>query len=174
VKVDLLVGPFVANDQGDVYVYDDPEAMYSDIEMYDASTMEFFDVSGRPIRVIVEGYTWHIDEHNIFPPEPDRVSAVLRGYFARLPEHLRQFSARATAASRLADLVQLRKELESTTARVDRLVRTCNHAIGLGVLVAFAGGVVAALQPAPLTLVIPLVGFWLAIMGLWGRKKVRR
>ena len=109
--METLVPPFIASDQGDVYVFNDLDAMYADIEAIDASTIELFDVAGRPIRVIVEGYTWHVDEHRLGDPTPDRLTDILRGYFSRLPDALAEFSARAVAAASLDELVQLRVEL---------------------------------------------------------------
>lgn len=109
--MDRLRSPFLANDRGDVYVYDTLEAMRADIEAIDASKIEFFDADGRPIRVIVEGYKWHIDEHSADPPAPDRLTDILRDYFARLPEELADFSARASAASSLDELLRLRIDL---------------------------------------------------------------
>lgn len=106
-----MVPPFVVSDRGDVYVVNDLQAMYAQVEAIDASTMEFFDAAGRPIRVIVEGYKWHVDQHGADVPAPDRLVGILRDYFARLPAALTGFSARAAAATSLDELVQLRLEL---------------------------------------------------------------
>jgi len=106
-----LKSPFVANDRGDVIAFDDLDTMCGDIEAIDASKMELFDATGRPLRAVVEGYKWHIDEHRVGDPEPDRLTDILRGYFARLPDQLAGFSARAVAASSLEELLQLRIEL---------------------------------------------------------------
>jgi hypothetical protein len=106
-----FVAPFIGSDQGDVYVFDSLAEMYSDIEAVDASTIEFFDAAGRPIRAIVERSRWRIDGEHVDPPDPDRLMSILRQYFSRLPNELNEFSTRAAAASTLGQLVQLRTEL---------------------------------------------------------------
>lgn len=100
--------PFVANDRGDVYIYRDRNMMYEDIEAADASKMDIFDAAGRPIRVVVEGYKWRLDEQHAGAPDPDRLAGILRGYFARLPAELADFSQRAAGTLSLEELIQLR------------------------------------------------------------------
>jgi hypothetical protein len=107
----LLIPPFVASDRGDVYVYEDIGGMCAAIEAYDAPNMDLFDATGRPFRAVVDGYTWTVDQDQVGPPEPERLEAILRRYFARLPENFPDYAARAATASSLEDLIQLRKEL---------------------------------------------------------------
>jgi hypothetical protein len=106
-----LPTPLVANYGGDVFAFDDLEAMQADIEAFDASKIELFDATGRPLRAVVEGYKWHVDEYWTGDPDPDRLTDILRDYFSRLPAALAEFSARAVAATSLDDLLQLRIEL---------------------------------------------------------------
>lgn len=103
--------PFVANDRGDVVAFQDLATMYADIEAIDASKIELFDATGRPLRAVIEGYKWHIDEHHAGDPAPERLTDVLRDYFFRLPIELGEFSARAVRATSLEQLLQLRIEL---------------------------------------------------------------
>ena len=111
-----LTPPFVGSDRGDVYVYDDLSAMYGRIEAVDASSMDLFDATGRPLRVVVEGHTWTVDSDRVDPPEPERLISILRSYFARLPERFSNYAVRATAAPGLGDLLKLRQELAHESA----------------------------------------------------------
>ncbi len=108
-----LQSPFVANDRGDVMAFDLLQTMYADIEAIDASKIEFFDATGRPLRAVLEGYTWHVDEHRPGEPAPERLAEILRDYFSRLPDELAEFSSRAEATSSLEELLQLRIELSA-------------------------------------------------------------
>jgi len=107
----LLTPPFVGSDRGDVYVYSDLSSMYADIEAVDASSMDLFDATGRPLRIVVEGPTWTIDPDRIDPPEPERLISILRSYFARLPKKFADYATRAAASPGLEDLLNLRQEL---------------------------------------------------------------
>lgn len=106
-----LTPPFVGSDRGDVYVYDDLNAMYARIEAVDAPSMDLFDAAGRPLRAVVEGYTWTVDADQVDAPQPDRLISILRNYFDRLPEKFSDYAARAKAAHGLDDLLTLRQEL---------------------------------------------------------------
>jgi hypothetical protein len=107
----VLTPPFVASDSGDVYVYDDLKAMYAEVEAYDAPSMDLFDATGRPLRVVVQGYTWTVDEDRVDSPEPERLVSILRTYFERLPEQYSSYRARAADTPGLSDLLTLRQEL---------------------------------------------------------------
>jgi hypothetical protein len=107
----LLNPPFVASDRGDVYVYDDLSSMYARIEALDAPGMDLFDATGRPLQVLVEGYSWTVDPQRVEPPDPDRLVGILRRYFSRLPEEFSDYAERAAAAPNLDDLVHLRQDL---------------------------------------------------------------
>lgn len=109
--MDRSRAPFVANYRGDVIVFSDLETMHADIEALDASNVELFDAAGRPLRAVVEGYKWHVDEHWTGDPDPDRLIDLLRSYFSRLPDELAEFASRAVAAASLDELLQLRIEL---------------------------------------------------------------
>jgi hypothetical protein len=109
--VRVLAPPFLASERGDVDVFDRLRDMYAEIEAVDASNMDLFDATGRPLRVVVDGYTWSVDEEQVDPPDPERLVALLRDYFARLPETFSDYSARASTATDLSDLVRLRQEL---------------------------------------------------------------
>ena len=106
-----LAPPFVGSDRGDVYVYDDLSAMQRGIEAYDAPNMDLFDAMGRPLRAIVDGYSWTVDQDQIAPPDPERLVSILRTYFERLPEQFSGYRARAADTSSLSDLLTLRQEL---------------------------------------------------------------
>jgi hypothetical protein len=107
----VLTPPFAVSDRGDVYVYDDAAALYGGIEALDAPDINLFDATGRPLRVLVEDYTWRIDEDRIDPPEPERLVSILRTYFERLPEKFAAYRERAAETSNVADLLILRQEL---------------------------------------------------------------
>jgi hypothetical protein len=113
---DVLTPPFIASERGDVSVYADLTAMYADIEAVDASSMDFFDATGRQLRAVVDGYTWTIDLDQVGLPDPEGLVSVLRSYFARLPEALSAYSARAATATSPNDLVRLRQELAGEPA----------------------------------------------------------
>lgn len=106
-----LTAPFVCSDRGDVYVYDDLDAMYARIEAVDAPSMELFDAVGRSLQIVVEGRTWTVDPDRVGSPDTERLVSILRRYFARLPEKYSEYQARATAAPSLGDLLNLRQEL---------------------------------------------------------------
>jgi hypothetical protein len=72
---------------------------------------EFFDATGRRLNAdVCDGrLEFKIVEER--RPEPERLTALLRSYFERLPKHLREFTARAQDASSLEELVALRQEI---------------------------------------------------------------
>jgi hypothetical protein len=105
------IPPFVRSDHGDVYVYDDLHGMYGEIEAYDAPTMDLFDATGRPLRVVVDGYTWTVDQDSIDSPEAERVASILRTYFERLPEQFTSYRVLAADTQSLSDLLTLRQGL---------------------------------------------------------------
>ena len=109
--VTVLTPPFLASDRGDIDVFDDLSQMYAGVEAVDASHMDLFDATGRPLHAIVDGYTWTVDQHRAEPPDPERLALILRSYFARLPKTFSAYSARAATAPSLDDLVHLRQEL---------------------------------------------------------------
>ena len=73
--------------------------------------MDLFDGEGRPLSAVVDGYSWTVDAGRAGEPEPERLEAILRRYFARLRENLPAYAARAEGASSLRDLIQLRADL---------------------------------------------------------------
>ncbi|HEX4324923.1 MAG TPA: hypothetical protein VHZ77_09875 [Gaiellaceae bacterium] len=109
--VNVLTPPFLAGDRGDIYVFADLNAMYSGVEAYDAPKMDLFDATGRPLRAVVDGYSWTVDQDQVGRPDPERLESILQSYFARLPEAFSAYSARAAKAANLNDLVRLRQEL---------------------------------------------------------------
>lgn len=108
--------PFVGSDRGDVYVYDDLKALYGRIEAADAPSLDLFDSTGRPLRVVVEGHTWAIDEDRVEAPEPERLVSILRAYFERLPAQYSAYRLRAADTMNLEDLLTLRQELAHEVA----------------------------------------------------------
>jgi hypothetical protein len=112
----LLTPPFLASDRGDVYVYDDLPALYANVEALDVPVIDLFDSAGRPLRAVVEGYSWTVEQQQVEPPDPDRLEVTLRRYFARLPEEFSSYRARAATAPDLSHLVRLRQNLAQEPA----------------------------------------------------------
>jgi hypothetical protein len=107
-----LTAPFLANDQGDVSIYESIEDMVAQFEPIDAldGTQEFFDARGTAIQPVRVDEGWR-PTASIDGPQPERLERILRSYFARLPNDLAAFSARAVQATSLDELVQLKREL---------------------------------------------------------------
>ena len=117
--------PYIFSDRGDVYVYDDLAALYAEIEAVDVSGLDLFDATGRPLRAVVSGYTWTVDEDDVLSPEPERLISMLRTYFERMPEDFSGYRARAAEMTSLSDLIALRQQLarEPAPGFVARLFR---------------------------------------------------
>ncbi|MDQ1628285.1 MAG: hypothetical protein QOI54_2029 [Actinomycetota bacterium] len=118
--------PFFANDNGDISPYDSVDDMIAMIEAIDAldATHEFFDANGLVLIAVPDSERWHPTRSND-EPQPERLKSILQTYFARLPDHLAEFRARAESAGSLAALVALRQELAMRPRRgfLERLLR---------------------------------------------------
>jgi hypothetical protein len=105
--------PFFANDNGDISPYDSVDDMIAMIEAVDAldATHEFFDANGSVLIAVADGERWHPTRSND-APRPDQLKSILETYFARLPDELAEYAARASGYNSLSQLVALRLELE--------------------------------------------------------------
>jgi hypothetical protein len=110
-----LTAPFLANDQGDVSISESLEDMVAQFEPTDAldGVHEFFDAHGSMLDPIPTEDRWR-PMASVGEPQPERLERVLRAHFARLPNVLADFSARAERVSTLHELVQLKRELART------------------------------------------------------------
>ncbi len=109
---DRLAPPFFVSDQGDIGIFSTLEAMASNVEIYDVPGCEFFDAHGSEIRATAEGYVVRLSATDPPAANPDRLDALLRSYFSRLPGRLAGYAEAASNARNLDDLVKLRKKLE--------------------------------------------------------------
>jgi hypothetical protein len=111
-----LTPPFVVREGGDLIAFDRLEDVESEIEAYDVGRLEFFDADGRPLVATVDGYRVHLHADPEATPEPERLEAMLRSYFAGLGVRQLRFADYASAANRatsLHELLQLRLKLSN-------------------------------------------------------------
>ena len=107
-----LEPPFFASDGGDVDIFMTMEELAADVGVYDLKTLEFFDANGRRLLGTADGFQVSLAADPSAPPDPERLEKALRGFFARLPSELAEYSSAAERATNLAALVAVREELE--------------------------------------------------------------
>jgi hypothetical protein len=107
-----LTAPFLANDQGDVSIYESLKDMVAQFEPTDAldGVHEFFDARGTVLEPTPTDDRWR-PVPSTAEPQPARLESILRDSFGRLPDALADLSTRASQASSLHELVQLKREL---------------------------------------------------------------
>jgi hypothetical protein len=111
-----LESPFVVSDGGDLMAFNRLEDVESQIEVYDVGAYEFFDASGQRLVATLDGYRVHLHAARGAAPEPERLEALLRSYFAGLAARRQRFAAYGSAADRAAslhELLELRLELSN-------------------------------------------------------------
>lgn len=125
-----LTAPFLANDQGDVSIYESLEDMAAQFEPIDAldGAHEFFDARGTVLDPVPTDERWR-PVASIGEPQPERLARILRSYFDRLPQELGDFSNSARRAKSLEELVALRQQLgrQPTRSLGSRLLRRRRH-----------------------------------------------
>jgi hypothetical protein len=77
-----LVPPFIRNDQGDMWTFD--RLSSHGVESFDAAQTEVFDSEGRILQPVVDGYNVRYEADTTRPPEPERLSELIRGFFQSL------------------------------------------------------------------------------------------
>jgi hypothetical protein len=111
-----LESPFVVSDGGDLMVFHRLEDVESQIETYDAGGYEFFDANGQRLVAMLDGHRVQLHADRNAAPEPERLEAMLRSYFAGLAAREQRFARYASAADRtvsLRELVELRLRLSN-------------------------------------------------------------
>lgn len=101
-----LVPPFVGNDHGDVWAFD--ELASHGVESFDAMQTDVFDSEGRILRPVVDGFSVQYEEAPGAVPQPDRLAALIRQFFHRLTKKRDlPYEAQSESCASLADLVAL-------------------------------------------------------------------
>jgi hypothetical protein len=102
-----LKSPFVVSDGGDLMAFRRLKDVESQIEAYDAGGYEFFDANGQRLVATLDGHRVQLHLARSPAPEPERLEAMLRSYFAGLAARQQRFAAYASAADRAASLHEL-------------------------------------------------------------------
>ena len=126
-----LKPPFVVSEGRDLMAFDRLDDVESHIEAYDVrkGTLEFFDANGQRLEATVDGYRVHVHLDRELKPEPERLEAMLRRYFAGMGARRTRFASYASEAehaSSLQELLELRLKL-SNEPRFPLWARFCQR-----------------------------------------------
>ena len=106
-----MMPPFVGSEDGDLWLFEKIES--PGVEIADIDSMEFFDAEGRPLLIRVDANRVHLEVGVATEKQPERLEALIRGYFRRLPPKDQVYSARVTDTSSLSELVSLLRDLQA-------------------------------------------------------------